>query len=80
MFSQISEQTQSFLPIFSSEQTRSQNFSILIQNLEVMPCEVVQKLYTKNVALLKKNIKLLPTCPSLNEISNIFNEVYSMEK
>ena len=77
MLSTISEQDANSKD-FSQQQAK--NFLSLIKSLELLQYEGIQELYVKNVSLLKKNIKLLPTCPNLIEIQSIFNEVYNTDK
>ncbi len=74
MLSSISEQDT------PSSKQQAQNFYSLLKSLEFLQYEGIQELYVKNVSLLKKNIKLLPTCPNLVEIQSIFKEVYNADK
>jgi len=63
------------IPLSSSEQSRVQNFLLLATKLEMSSSQSLECLYTKNVGLLKKNIKLSPQCPDLQEIKSIFYEL-----
>jgi len=65
-------------PISYSEENRVQNFLHLANKLEMYSSQSLECIYTKNVGLLKKNIKLSPQCPDLHEIKSIFNELYGL--
>ena len=62
------------------EETQTQNFMILISKPELIPPSSLDAIYNKNAALLKKNIKLSPKCPNIEEIKTIFNEVYVLSQ
>lgn len=71
-------EAQSVSPL--QEDTQTQNFLLLASKPELIPLSSLDPIYNKNAALLKKNIKLSPKCPDIEEIKTIFNEVYVLSQ
>lgn len=61
----------------SSDELRVNNFFDLVSRIEKLSeYENIKLIYRKNAALLKKNIKFSPVCPTLQEIKVIYNELF----
>ena len=71
---------QSASPLQEEPQTQTQNFMTLTNRPELIPLSSLDAIYNKNASLLKKNIKLSPKCPNIEEIKTIFNEVYVLSQ
>lgn len=72
------------LPIYKTQSfpagIKARNFFLLLQRISAVPTGPLGRIYAENLELLKENIKILNSCPSLLQIRGIFLDIYVTSK